>query len=165
MLYALLRNGTEAAKRANYSPKTAYSQAERLLRNAEVQRRIAELEAQFQTKFEAQVERLVQELACVALADIAEVVDWVSCPGGESSLTIRDAAELPKRVTSAVAEITQTQHGLRIKMHNKIAAIELLGRHLGLFKEREATQVPSVSDVADRLREALQLPAGSDSKG
>ena len=63
MLYALLRNGTEAAKRANYSPKTAYSQAERLLRNVEVQRRIAELEDQFQSKFEAEVKRLVQKLA------------------------------------------------------------------------------------------------------
>ena len=38
-------NGTKASVRAGYSEKTAYSQASRLLKNAKVAARIAELQA------------------------------------------------------------------------------------------------------------------------
>lgn len=40
--YIELLNATEAAKRAGYSEKTAYSQGQRLLKNAEIQKYIQE---------------------------------------------------------------------------------------------------------------------------
>jgi len=44
--YAETGNATEAAKAAGYSPKTAYSQGQRLLKNVEVQRYIRRLQDQ-----------------------------------------------------------------------------------------------------------------------
>lgn len=36
---------------------------------------------------------------------------------------------------SAVAGIKQTTNGIEIKTNDKVKALELLGKHLGMFKE------------------------------
>ena len=36
----------------------------------------------------------------------------------------------------AIESISQTQFGVKIKMHDKTRAIELLGRHLGMWLDR-----------------------------
>lgn len=41
--YVELANATEAAKRAGYSEKTAYSQGQRMLKNVEIQKYVNEL--------------------------------------------------------------------------------------------------------------------------
>ena len=43
--YVELCNATEAAKRAGYSEKTAYSQGQRMLKNVEIQKYVNELVA------------------------------------------------------------------------------------------------------------------------
>jgi phage terminase small subunit len=44
--YLIDLNATQAAERAGYSPKTAYSQGHRLLKDAEIQRAIATAQAE-----------------------------------------------------------------------------------------------------------------------
>jgi len=61
-------NATQAAIRAGYSPKTAYSQGQRLLKNVEVQAEIALLTAVIAEKIEIEVEQIVAELCKIAFA-------------------------------------------------------------------------------------------------
>src|SRR5258705_6749541 len=52
-------------------------------------------------------------------------------------VTIVDADKISDEAAAAVAEVWQTVNGaLRVKMHDKHAALVSLGRHLGLFEDR-----------------------------
>ena len=37
--------------------------------------------------------------------------------------------------TAALSEIAETKEGIRLKMHSKIAALDSLAKHLGMFTE------------------------------
>ena len=54
--YALSRNGTESAKQAGYSNKSAANQASRLLQRSEIQERILEITAELSTNIDVVTE-------------------------------------------------------------------------------------------------------------
>ena len=54
-----------------------------------------------------------------------------------SRVTFLDSATLSDDAAAAVAEVSQSANGsLRIKLHDKPAALEKLGRTFGMFKDR-----------------------------
>jgi phage terminase small subunit len=77
-------------------------------------------------------ERVVQELAKIAFVNAAEVID-------PKTATVKEDA-LPED-TAAIQSVkvkTFGEDGLEreIKMADKLKALELLGKHLGMFKDR-----------------------------
>ena len=60
--YVVDHNATQAAKRAGYSPRTAYSQGQRLLKHVEVQTAVAAEQARLRRKMEVTVLSLTEEL-------------------------------------------------------------------------------------------------------
>ena len=60
--YVVDHNATQAAKRAGYSPKTAYSQGQRLLKHVEVQTAIAAGEARLRRKTEVSISSLSEDM-------------------------------------------------------------------------------------------------------
>ena len=143
-------NATKAAERAGYSPRTAYSQGQLLLKNVEVQGAIHDaMEARLE-RTEITQDMVLRELAGIAFNDMADVATW-----GADGLKLKDMADLAPEVRKSVAEVSETKtvHGgtVRVKFHDKLAALTLLGKHLGMFTDRkELTVIPG----ADRpLRE------------
>jgi phage terminase small subunit len=53
-----------------------------------------------------------------------------------TSIELTDSAELDDETAAAVAEIAQTKEGVRIKLHDKRAALVDIGRHLGMFTDK-----------------------------
>src|SRR5438094_8729485 len=47
-----------------------------------------------------------------------------------------DSATLPPEARLAVAEVSQTSNGFRVKMHDKHAALVSIGKHLGMFTDQ-----------------------------
>lgn len=94
--------------------------------------------------------QVLQELANIALAngsDFAEVIEKeypVKDKDGNltgetriySAVEITPTESVDKTKRSAIAGIEQTQSGIKIKQHDKVKALELLGKHLGLFVEK-----------------------------
>ena len=78
---------------------------------------------------------VVNELRRLGFSDISNIVSWTN-----NSITIKDSSKLTPEVTACIAEITQTetQHGcnIKIKLHSKTAALEMLGRYLAMFTEK-----------------------------
>src|SRR3954463_8634200 len=128
-------NATQAAVRAGYSARSAYSTGERMLRNAEVAAAIAEAQAARSKRTEVTADRVVLELARVAFGDPRRVMSWG--PGG---VRLRPSAELADEEAAIVAEVaeTTTKEGgsLRVKTVDKLGALRLLGAHLGMFAEK-----------------------------
>lgn len=73
--YLIDLNGTQAAIRAGYSPRTANEQAARLLAKVSVQEYVRNLREKMANKLEATRERVLQEYARIAFTDIRDFYD------------------------------------------------------------------------------------------
>lgn len=72
--------------------------------------------------------KVLEELAGIAFASFA---DHVTVQDG--NLVIRSTAELAREQLAAVASVERSASGIKVKLYDKLKALELLGKHLGLF--------------------------------
>ena len=70
--YLIDQNATEAAKRAGYSEKTAYSQGHDLLKNPEIKEATQAALNKTHDKLDISIERIQKELAGMAFQDMSE---------------------------------------------------------------------------------------------
>lgn len=148
--YLVDLNATQAAIRCGYSEKTAYSQGQRLLKGVEIARAVQEAMDARSQRTEITADMVLRELAKIGFADIRRAVTWranvtgmVHEDDGSERLAVTnevqliDSDKLDDDTAGAVAEVSQTaQGGLKIKLHDKKAALDSIGRHLGMFKDR-----------------------------
>jgi phage terminase small subunit len=142
---------TEAQTIAGYEQNSG--NAHTLANQPLVAARINELKAVIAARASVSAERVLAELARIGFADITQAVKVKS-----GKVTIADTAELGPDVTAAIAEIRQGRDGVTVKFHDKRAALENLGKHLGLFKENIDLNV-NVS-LADLVNGSYKLDGG-----
>ena len=125
-------NGVQAAKRAGYAEAGAGVQATRLLKKANVASYIGELKEARNKRLEIDADTVIKELAKIGLADIADYVDISS-----SGVKIKDFKKI--KHTSVVSSVSETTYEdkttVTLKMHDKVKALELLGKHTGIFDD------------------------------
>lgn len=132
--YLVDLNATRAYKAAYPRVKkdeTAASAAARMLRNVKVAGYIEERMQERQKRTEITQDRVIEELAAIAFA---KATDYAEVKGGY--VRIRDTAELSNEQVKAIAGIKEGANGIEIKMNDKEKALELLGRHLGMFRDK-----------------------------
>lgn len=153
--YLIDLNATQAAIRAGYSPKTAEQTASRLLRNVKVQEYIAKRQKELSRSTEITQERVIKELALIAFsnnADYAHVVEKkMQVEAGGTLIDVLDedgkpvmyrtvepvlTEELTEEQKRALAVIKKGRDGLEVKSCDKVKALELLGKHLGIFTDK-----------------------------
>ena len=148
--YLVDLNATRAAIRAGYSRGTARQIGCRLLRNGSVAEAIATAQAELAGKLGVTVERIVTELARIGFSDIRDIIRWRSVPAAASDVDrsetsaqatsvaeVRNADELTPDAAAAIAELSLRPSGsIRVRLHDKRAALVALGKHLGMFGER-----------------------------
>ena len=73
----------------------------------------------------------------------------------------KDTRKLPPGVKSLYAGVKVTKDGVEVRMHSKDKAMELLGRHLGMFKDKVEVEIKG--GIAERLKRARERKAnGAD---
>ena len=100
-------NATQAAIRAGYSPKTAYSTGQRLLKNVEVRARIDELMTDLQQEKIADAEEVLRYLTSVIRGEATEEVA-VGTPIGTEIIT----KHIGGREQVKAAELLAKRYGL-----------------------------------------------------
>lgn len=153
--YIIDLNATQAAIRAGYSARSANSMAARLIVKDSIQKKIRELQSERAAKLEVSAEAVVKELARLAFFDPGTVVRVLA--GGVLEITPTD--QLTDDQRRAVAAVSQSDGSTRIRFADKLRALELLGKHLGLFVERQEV-VSKVSLVEEMSDEELLVIAG-----
>jgi phage terminase small subunit len=132
--YVIDLNGEQAAIRAGYAPKSAKVTASRLLTKANVKARIAELAKQHADKLNLKAENVLRELSLMGFSNMMNYVK-VNAEGDASI----DLSALTRDQTAAIQEITVEETGkvtrTKLKLADKLEALELLGRHLKLFDQ------------------------------
>lgn len=136
--YLVDRNATQAAIRAKYSPKSAAAQASELLKVPKVAKAVAAGIAARTQRLEISGDRVLQELAKIAFVDLRKAVRWGKSPNGLGAYPVElvPSEELDDDTAAAVSEVALTETGVKIKLHDKRAALVDLGKHLGLFVDR-----------------------------
>ncbi len=145
--YLIDLNGTQAAIRAGYSAKTAEQQATRLLRNAQISAAVEAGKAKRAKKVEISAERVLTELAKLAFSDVRKVAKW---DAKRNELLPSD--EIDDDAAATIESIANTESGVKITLHSKTRALELLGKHLGLFVDRVKIENPE--DIARAIAAA-----------
>lgn len=160
--YLVSLNASEAARQAGYrSPRLLGQQ---LLANPSLQSAIQARQAQLADANAVTPERVIQELALVAFANMADYAAWDS-----AGVTLKASTALTAAQTRVVGEISQTTSKdggtVRFKLHSKVAALAHLGKHLGLFPDKVQieifTRLQHVRTMTDADLEALIAEAQS----
>lgn len=130
--YLIDLNATQAAIRAGYSPDTAKAIGCENLTKPDIRAHIDRAMAERSRRTGVNADRVVQELAKIAFVNATDVID-------PKTATVKEDA-LPED-TAAIQSVkvkTFGEDGLEreIKMADKLRALELLGRHLGMFKDK-----------------------------
>lgn len=132
--YLIDLNATRAYKVAYPNVKkdtVAATNGGRLLRNAEIKEYIEKRIKERERRTEITQDMVLKELAAIAFTDITEIVNT----DGEE-VYIKPTATLSDMKKKAISSIKQTKDGIEIKFHDKEKALEMLGRHLGMFKDK-----------------------------
>lgn len=123
--YLIDCNATQAAIRAGYNEKTAYSQGQRMLKNVEVKAYIDE-----------QLERLHNEKT----ADAQEVLEY---------LTAVMRGQHTEQTLQLIGEGVQKIADIDVSAKERIKAAELIGKRYGMFKDNVNVDLEPVVIVND----------------
>lgn len=132
--YLIDLNATQAAIRAGYSAKTADQQGSRMLANVKVKQAVAEKQAQRSKRTGVNQDRVVLELAKVAFAKMTDIVD--------SNGKIKEDASPDDLacIESIKYKESDNEYGgsveREVKIASKLKALELLGKHLGMWSDK-----------------------------
>ena len=176
-------NATQAAIRAGYSESTAQEQSSQLLARPDIRALIAEGQKAIAERTQSFQDDAVSELKIVGFSDLA---DFLSVKEG-GIVEQKPFNELTKAQTRCIKKIKQTVRSshsadgsilhqtavLEVELFDKLKALELLGRHLGMFNDTLRLEgalpltisfdvLPAVSDVIiteGRGREQKKLQA------
>lgn len=146
---------TKAAIRAGYSKKTAYSIGNRLMKKVEIQKRIADLEKERMKRLNISQDRVLYEIACIALsngADYGEIIErHIKRENGKTTpiqcVEFTLTKELNDQQRRAISGIKEGKTGIEVKMHDKVKALELLMKHYGMLSDKPDSTTGDVTII------------------
>lgn len=125
--YIIDLNATQAAVRAGYADRTAYSQGQRLLKNVEVQAYIEEQMASHQKETIAHQKEILETLTAILR-------------GKEKGATLRSAGKGSQVIDDMPPTTTE-----------RIRAAELLGKRYGIWQDNKTIDVRSAVTFVDDI--------------
>lgn len=129
--YLIDLNATQAAIRAGYSAKNADKIGSELLGKTRVAEAVSMAMAERSRRTGINQDRILQEIAKLALVNIDDVVD-LRTGKVKGSATKEDLA----CIQSIKIKPTEFGEEREIKFYDKKGSLELAGKHLGMFKDK-----------------------------
>lgn len=133
--YVVDFNATQAAVRAGYSELSAHTIGWELLQKPDIKLRIQTLLDLTTERTRVTRDKIIRELARIAFSNPSEVVDF-----GFNGVELKESLFLDRDSMASIREVTEkrTSTGLSvsIKFHDKIKALELLGKHMNMFIDK-----------------------------
>jgi phage terminase small subunit len=142
--YLVDLNGGKACERAGYeckSPAAFRVQASKMLAMPNIRAAVDQNLAERGARIQVTADRVMEEIAKVAFSELRHVADWKA---DEHGLELVPAEDLDDDASAAIQEIStkrsynhqteETTVTVKVKMHDKLRALDMLGRHLGMWK-------------------------------
>lgn len=132
--------------------ETAMAAASRLLRNVKVKEYIEELQSKIEEKAVVNIQMIVDELTAIAFTDRTKISrnvrnrimlqddeDGTKKEYFENNVIFAETSELDETTKKVIAGYKKTQSGFAVETYDKMKALELLGKYLGMFKDDNTT--------------------------
>lgn len=133
--YLIDLNATQAAIRSGYSKKFAEAKSYAMLEKPQIKAYISEKMKVREHRTEITQDKVLQELAKIAFANTTDYVE-VKDMGQYKMVSTKPTKDMTLDQVVAIASIKQGANGIEIKLHDKVRALEDIGRHLGMFKDK-----------------------------
>lgn len=133
--YLIDLNATQAAIRAGYSEKRASELGYQLLQKTTVSDEIQKRMKDREKRTEITQDMVLKELAKIGFADVTDFVT-IESKGSYKAVQVKSTDDMPGDKLGAIAGIKEGANGIEIKLNDKGKALELIGRHLGMFKDK-----------------------------
>ncbi|MBU5677764.1 terminase small subunit [Alkaliphilus sp. MSJ-5] len=167
--YLIDLNATRAYKAAGYSIKSdnaAAVEGHKLLRNPKIDLYLKQRMEDREKRTEITQDMVLKELAKIGFAnatDFARVVEKsymkpiLDAEGNKTgeeeafykTVEIFATKEISQDKLGAIASIKQGPNGIEVKPNDKVKALELIGRHLGMFTDKVDVKVEKSEKLAD----------------
>jgi len=151
--YLIDQNATRAYKSAYPRVKkevTAAQNGWRLLRNAKAQAYLTAKQAEHTARYDITQKRTLEEEACIAFSNVAELFN---AENGRVEIQ-----SLPDRVQRAISKVefgfsptSKTEFVKKVWFHDKGRALERLEKYLGMFERDNRQRNPSFHEVFSAL--------------
>lgn len=151
--YLIDLNATQAAIRAGYSVDTAKEIGCQNLTKVNIQEKIQSLRKQLSENTQITSEMVIAELAKIGFSNVQDFVN-----GGNSILELKHLERHKVAAVSAVETIIKEDGTIlsKIKFHDKVTALEKLGRHLGIFEKDNEQLKPTTSVIIpDKMKVSI----------
>lgn len=132
--YLIDLNATQAAIRAGYSVKTANEQGSQNLAKLSIQQAIAERMAERSKRTGINQDRVVLELAKIALVKMTDIVDSqgrIKSDASPDDLACIESVKYKESESDTGSSVER-----EVKIASKLKALELLGKHLGMWNDK-----------------------------
>lgn len=178
--YLIDLNATRAYKVA-YSrckkDETANVNGSKLLRNTKVQEYISKKQQEIEKRTEVTQDMVIKELAAIAFSNASDYAKLkkmkrsVPVFDGEDIVDYKEEEytgieftptdELTEEQKKALSGIKEGKFGIQVDSCDKVKALELLGRHLGIFNDKIDVNVKekeekknAISDILNQMQSA-----------
>ena len=133
--YLVDLNATQAAIRAGYSVKTAYSIGQENLTKPEILATITKSRIEQSKRTEITQDWVLKKLASIVEIPLTELCEW-----NASGIALRDSNDMPPEAIACIKKITERMgadgnSSLSVEQYDKLRALELIGKHLGMFTD------------------------------
>ena len=102
-------------------------------------------------KKEVSRERVMEELVAIGFA---RVTDFLCVENNE--LVVRPTDELSPEAGAAIASIERTGQGFKVKFYDKLKALELLGKHMGMFDGKGGPERQQENNLLEEILKATK---------
>lgn len=156
--YLIDLNATQAAIRAGYSPSSAADIGSENLRKPDIRSSIDKKMAERSKRTGVNADRVLMELAKIGFVNATNVID-IKNGTLKEGVTLEDTAA----IQSVKVKTIPTKNGgegieREIKLADKIKALELIGKHLGMFIEKMDMNVEV--EQSEKLEEIIRQIGG-----
>lgn len=148
--YLIDLNATQAAIRAGYSPNSAGDIGCENLKKPDIRACIDKAMAERSKRTGINADRVLMELAKLGFVNAIDVINM-------DTATIKDDASRDDTaaILSVKVKVIPTEDGditeREIKLCDKIKSLELIGKHLGMFKDKVEIQGSAQVQIVDDI--------------
>lgn len=160
--YLIDLNATRAYRKAYPNCKkdsSADAAARKLLGNTRIKKYISDRMNERQKRTEVTQDRVLQELAYIAFA---RVTDYATVK--DDIVKIKNTDELTEEQIRAISGIKEGKFGIELKLNDKEKALELIGRHLGMWNDKLDIKTPAIDDSIKEMEAYFEQQKASGSR-
>jgi len=150
IFFAKCFNATKAYQKAyECDYKTAASNGYRMLRNDRVKQMINQLKQERLNREFLTENDIFQQYMNIAFADIGDYLQF-----GPKGVILNNSSEVD---TSIIAEVAQGKNGIKLKLSDRLKALDWLSKHMDMAstgqKEEYASKKDNIADILKQFKE------------